>query len=126
MSLGSSETKQYQIEHRIAGDNQLFKENYSFIENHTCVKKIYQVLYKMLPLKVLFLFIALAKANRCQDIQTIFYQTEDQYDAKGCDSNLKTNPFQISEFDKQCQLLQKKMDIFGQRFYDFGVSSTSI
>ena len=80
----------------------------------------------MLTLKVLFFFIALAKANRCQSIQTIFYQTEDQYYAKGCDSNQNTNPFQVSEFEKQCQLLQKKMDIFGQRFYDFGVSFNSI
>ena len=76
----------------------------------------------MLTLKVLFFFIALAKANRCQSIQTIFYQTEDQYYAKGCDSNQNTNPFQVSEFEKQCQLLQKKMDIFGHRFYGFGVS----
>ena len=80
----------------------------------------------MLTLKVLFFFIALAKANRCQSIQTIFYQTEDQYYAKGCDSNQNTNPFQVSEFEKQCQLLQKKMDIFGQKFYDFGVSLNSI
>ena len=80
----------------------------------------------MLTLKVLFFFIALAKANRCQSIQTIFYQTEDQYYAKGCDSNQNTNPFQVSEFEKQCQLLQKKMDIFGQKLYDFGVSLNSI
>ena len=51
----------------------------------------------------------------------VLYETEDQYDAKGCDSYKKTNPFQISTFEKQCQLLQKKMDIFGHRFYGFGV-----
>ena len=75
----------------------------------------------MWALKVLFLCLGLANANRCENVMKVLYETEDQYDAKGCDSYKKTNPFQISTFEKQCQLLQKKMDIFGHRFYGFGV-----
>ena len=75
---------------------------------------------RMWALKVLFLCLGLANANTCQNVMKVLYETEDQFDTKGCDSYKKTNPFQISTFEKQCQLLQKKMDIFGQPYMKWG------
>ena len=52
-------------------------------------------------------------------IMNSFYQTEDQYYDLGCD---KINPDSPKVLVYRCRFLQKKMDIFGKKYYDFGVS----
>ena len=74
----------------------------------------------MLATKVTFLLLAilgLAKAQSCRQIMKNYYQTEDQYYDIGCDEK-------DLESDKtllyRCRFLQKKMDIVGRQYYDFG------
>ena len=45
----------------------------------------------------------------------IYFQTEDKYFELGCDE-----PGLSSKAQRVCNTLQKKKDIFGQKYYDFG------
>ena len=69
----------------------------------------------------IFCFVALATSTEdCQQITQTFYQTEDQWYDIGCDESAKVQASQTFEY--QCRFLQKKMDIFGRKYYDFRVS----
>ena len=78
----------------------------------------------MLKVTLVFLFVGisatLAQKLDCKTIMNSFYQTEDQYYDLGCD---KTNPDSPKVLVYRCRFLQKKMDIFGKKYYDFGVST---
>ena len=52
-----------------------------------------------------------------------FYQTEDQYYDLGCD---QINDDSEKVLIYRCRFLQKKMDIMGKNYYDFGVSLKSL
>ena len=55
--------------------------------------------------------------TECMKIMTVYYQTEDQYYELGCDREVTSQSLLY-----RCRFLQKKMDIFGRKYYDFGVS----
>ena len=59
--------------------------------------------------------------NECSAIMNTFYQTEDQYFDLDC-----SNPEKLVSnmtLTYHCRSLQKKMDIFGSKYYDFQVST---
>ena len=55
-------------------------------------------------------------SSRCQKIMDIYFQTEDKYFDIGCDDESGLSQKQ----QRTCNTLQKKKDIFGQRYYNFG------
>ena len=71
-----------------------------------------------------FCFITLAKSNdeNCNQISQTFYQTEDKWYDLGCSESAKVQSNQTLAY--QCRFLQKKMDIFGRKYYDFRVRSS--
>ena len=80
---------------------------------------------KMFQLKHLLLlgFLSLASGQKsisCSKMLEIFDQTENQYYDLGC---AETNEKTSKTLEYQCRVLQKKMDIFGHRYFDFGVST---
>ena len=58
----------------------------------------------------------------CKEIMEIFYQTEDQFYDLDCTKSQKLESNVTLTY--HCRSLQKKMDIFGRKYYDFGVSRT--
>ena len=58
----------------------------------------------------------------CKEIMEIFYQTEDQFYDLDCTESQKLESNVTLTY--HCRSLQKKMDIFGRKYYDFGVSRT--
>ena len=61
----------------------------------------------------------IAQKLSCHTIMKSFYQTEDQYYNLGCD---RINDDSEKVMIYRCRFLQKKMDIMGKNYYDFGVS----
>ena len=59
--------------------------------------------------------------NDCRKIMDIFYQTEDQYFGLNCSDPDKLESNVTLSY--HCRNLQKKMDIFGKKYYDFQVST---
>ena len=79
------------------------------------------VAFKMLAWKVTFwlmILTSLAQTKRCREIMTSFFQTEDKFYDLGCDEEDLSSKTLLY----QCRFLQKKMDIVGRQYYDFGVS----
>ena len=64
--------------------------------------------------------IILAQKLSCRTLMQSFYQTEDQYYNLGCD---RINDDSQKVLIYRCRFLQKKMDIMGKNYYDFGVTS---
>ena len=64
-------------------------------------------------------FTSSQKSNPCTKVLDIFDQTENQFYDLGCS---ETNEKTSKTLEYQCRVLQKKMDIFGHRYFDFGVS----
>ena len=56
----------------------------------------------------------------CKEIMEIFYQTEDQFYDLDCTESQKLESNVTLTY--HCRSLQKKMDIFGRKYYDLGVS----
>ena len=65
----------------------------------------------------------LARKLSCQTIVKSFYETEDQYYDLECD---QINDDSEKVMIYRCRFLQKKMDIMGKNYYDFGVSLKSL
>ena len=94
--------------------------NKGLIRKHLCSRSQFTVAFKMLVTKVIFLLsaiFALGRTQNCREIMKSYYQTEDQYYDLGCDDakNIGSKTMLY-----RCRFLQKKMDIVGRQYYDFG------
>ena len=92
--------------------------------SHIFVVVFFQtVAYKMLATTVILILVGIsvtsAQELSCKTIMTSFYQTEDQYYDLGCDGINKESEKVLLY---RCRFLQKKMDIVGRQYYDFGVN----
>ena len=81
----------------------------------------------MLEAKIILLILVLilnitdgTNSLSCKEIMEIFYQTEDQFYELDCTESQKLESNVTLTY--HCRSLQKKMDIFGRKYYDFGVS----
>ena len=80
----------------------------------------------MLEAKVILLLVLILNITdgtnlpNCKEIMEIFYQTEDQFYELDCTESQKLESNITLTY--HCRSLQKKMDIFGRKYYDFGVS----
>ena len=80
----------------------------------------------MLEAKVILLLVLIlnftdgTNSLDCKEIMEIFYQTEDQFYDLDCTESQKLESNVTLTY--HCRSLQKKMDIFGRKYYDFGVS----
>ena len=80
----------------------------------------------MLEAKVILLLVLILNITdgtnslSCKEIMEIFYQTEEQFYELGCTESQKLESNVTLTY--HCRSLQKKMDIFGRKYYDFGVS----
>ena len=85
--------------------------------------KLKPVVHKMWPTTVILIFlgtsVTLAQGLSCKTIMMSYYQTEDQYYDLGCD---RTDDESDKALLYRCGFLQKKMDITGRQYYDFGVT----
>ena len=73
-------------------------------------------------LAFIFCFITLTKTSNenCNRISQTFYQTENKWYDLGCSESGKVQSNQTLAY--QCRFLQKKMDIYGRKYYDFSVT----
>ena len=80
----------------------------------------------MLGSKIIFLLVLILNITdgtnslNCKEVMEIFYQTEDQFYELDCTESQKLESNVTLTY--HCRSLQKKMDIFGRKYYDFGVS----
>ena len=60
--------------------------------------------------------------NECRNVMEVFYQTEDQYFDLSCSVPAVVEGNVTLKY--HCRHLQKKMDIFGKKYYNFGVNQS--